>query len=250
MPGGPCGSTVHRFHAPDLPGEGALLALPGEEARHLAQVLRLTIGDAVRVFDGHGREHHARVENAGRRRVEVRVGPPAAPAPEARARITLAAALLKGDKFDDVVRDAAMLGAAAIQPLVTAHTDVPAARAGSTARLDRWRRVALSSTKQCGRAVIAEVAAPAPLGERLRGLPSPWIVLAEPVTGEAGPLPAPPDAATVFVGPEGGWSAEEIAAFRDGGAHFLRLGGRTLRADAAPLVALGVLLYEWERAVT
>jgi 16S rRNA (uracil1498-N3)-methyltransferase len=246
MPGGPCGSTVHRFHTPDLPDEGALLALPDEEARHLTQVLRLTIGDAVRVFDGHGREHHARVENAGRRRVEVRVGPPAAPAPEARTRITLAAALLKGDKFDDVVRDAAMLGAAVIQPLVTAHTDVPAARAGSTARLDRWRRVALSSTKQSGRAVIAEVAAPASIDERLRHLPSPWIVLAEPAIGKGGPLPARPETATVFVGPEGGWSAGEIAAFKDGGAHFLTLGGRTLRADAAPLVALSVLLYTWD----
>lgn len=246
MPGGPCGSTVHRFHAPDLPDEGVLLALPDEEARHLTQVLRLTIGDAVRVFDGRGREHHARVENAGRRRVEVRVGPPVIPAPEARTHITLAAALLKGDKFDDVVRDATMVGAAAIQPLVTAHTDVPAARAGSTARLDRWRRIALSSTKQCGRAVVADVAPPASLGERLRHLPSPWIVLAEPATGEGGPLPARPETATVFVGPEGGWSADEIIAFTDAGAHFLRLGGRTLRADAAPLVALSVLLYEWD----
>lgn len=246
MPGGPCASTVHRFHAPDLPDEGALLALPDEEARHLAQVLRLTIGDAVRVFDGRGREHDARVENAGRRRVEVRVGPPAAPAPEARTRVTLAAALLKGDKFDDVVRDGAMLGAAVIQPLVTAHTDVPAARAGSTARLDRWRRVALSSTKQCGRAVIADVAAPVSLREGLRQLPQPWVVLAEPAAGEAGTLPARPREATVFVGPEGGWAIDEIIAFRDGGAHVLRLGGRTLRADAAPLVALSVLLYAWD----
>ena len=238
---------MHRFHAPDLPDEGALLTLPEEEARHLSQVLRLTIGEPVRVFDGRGREHVARVENTSRLRVEVRVGPAAPAAPEARTRITLAAALLKGDKFDDVVRDAAMLGAAVIQPLVTAHTDVPAARAGSTARLDRWRRVALSSTKQCGRAVIADIAEPAPLRERLRQLPSPWIVLAEPATGKGGTLPAPPDAATVFVGPEGGWSAEEIAAFSDGGAHFLRLGGRTLRADRAPLVALAVLLYEWDR---
>ena len=236
---------MHRFHAPDLPDEGALLALPDEEARHLTQVLRLSIGDAVRVFDGRGREHHARVENAGRRRVEVRVGPPAIPAPEAGIRITLAASLLKADKFDDVVRDAAMLGAAVVQPLVTSHTDVPAARAGSTVRLDRWRRVALSSTKQCGRAVIVEVAAPASLDERLPYLPSPWIVLAEPTTGKGGPLPARPGTATVFVGPEGGWSAGEIAAFSDGGAHFLQLGARTLRADAAPLVALSVLLYAW-----
>jgi 16S rRNA (uracil1498-N3)-methyltransferase len=237
---------VHRFHSPDLPDEGALLTLPDEEARHLTQVLRLTIGQDVRVFDGRGREHVARVEHAARHRVELRVGPRAAPAPEAPTRITVAAALLKGDKFDDVVRDAAMLGAAAIQPLVTTHTEVPAARAGSTARVDRWRRVVLSSTKQCGRAVIAGVAAPMSLVEGLHRLPRPWVVLAEPAAGQSGTLPARPPEATVFVGPEGGWSDDEIAAFKNGGAHFLRLGGRTLRADATPLVALTVLLYEWD----
>lgn len=236
---------MHRFHAPDLAHEGALLTLPDEEARHLTQVLRLTLGETVRVFDGRGHEHLARVEQASRHRVEVRMGPPATPAPEAPTRITVAAALLKGDKFDEVVRDAAMLGAADVQPLLTTHTDVPAARAGSSARVERWRRIVLSSTKQCGRAVIAGVAAPVPLRDGLRHLPSPWVVLAEPAAGEAGTLPAPPREATVFVGPEGGWSADEIAAFRQGGAHFLRLGGRTLRADAAPLVALSVLLYEW-----
>lgn len=236
---------MHRFHAPDLPDEGALVALTDEEARHLTQVLRLTIGETVRVFDGRGREHLARVDNAGRQRVELRVGPPVAPAAEASARITLAAALLKGDKFDDVVRDAAMLGAAAVQPLVTAHTEVPAARAGSTARVERWRRVALSSTKQCGRAVIISVAAPASLSDALDHLPRPWIVFAEPAAGEGGPLPERPHQATIFVGPEGGWSAEEMSRFRAEGAHVLRLGGRTLRADAAPLVALTVLLHEW-----
>ena len=245
MPGGPCGSIVHRFHAPDLPDEGALVALSDEEARHLAQVLRLPAGETVCVFDGRGRQHLARVDSAGRQGVELRVGPLIAPAAEAPTRITLAAALLKGDKFDDVVRDAAMMGAAAVQPLVTARTEVPAVRAGSTARVERWRRVALSSTKQCGRAVIAAVAVPESLVDGLRHLPRPWIVLAEPVAGHADPLPERPGEATVLVGPEGGWSPEEIAALEDGGAHFLRLGERTLRADAAPLVALTVLLYKW-----
>ena len=69
---------MHRFYVPDLPHEGALVALSDEEARHLTQVLRLALGDDVRVFDGHGREHLARVEVAARQRAEVRVGPQAA----------------------------------------------------------------------------------------------------------------------------------------------------------------------------
>src|SRR5262245_28438399 len=139
---------MHRFYVPDLPPEGSLASVTGDEARHMTQVLRLAIGDEVLVFDGRGRQHGARVEIAARQRAEVRVGAAVAAAAEAGVAITLAAALLKGDKFDDVVRDATMMGVAAVQPLVTERTEVPAARAGSLARVERWQRVALSAVKQ------------------------------------------------------------------------------------------------------
>ena len=238
---------MHRFYVPDLPHEGALVALSDEEARHLTQVLRLALGDDVRVFDGHGREHLARVEVAARQRAEVRVGPQAAAAPELPLRLTLAASLLKGDKFDDVVRDAAMLGVHVVCPLVTARTEVPAARAGKVSRVERWKRVALNSAKQCGRAVVPEIQEPQSLIEALALLPRPLIALAEPSL-EAGTadLPARPDTATVLVGPEGGWAPVEVEALAAAGANFFSLGGRTLRADAAPLVALTALLWEWK----
>lgn len=234
---------MHRFYAPGLPREGGSVVLSADESRHLSQVLRLGTGAAVRVFDGHGREHDARVESVGRSGAVLRVGAPAPPAPETAVRVTLAAALLKGDHFDAVVRDATMLGAAAIRPLVTARTEVPAARAG---RLDRWRRVAVGAAKQSGRAVVPDIAAPAALAEALAALPRPLIALAEPASGAGtGRIPAAPPEATVLVGPEGGWAPDEIAALERSGAVLLQLGGRTLRADAAPLVALAVLLHEW-----
>jgi 16S rRNA (uracil1498-N3)-methyltransferase len=239
---------MHRFHVPDLPHEGALVALVDEEARHLTQVLRLSLGDDVRAFDGRGREHMARVEVAARNRAEIRVGPQVEAAPEPGVRLTLAAALLKGDKFDDVVRDAAMMGVQAIQPLVTARTEVPSARAGKGSRVDRWRRIALSSVKQCGRAVVPEILEPVPLAEAVSSLPRPMIVLAEPSasTAHSTVAGAPPDAATLLIGPEGGWAPAEVEALAAASASFLQLGGRTLRADAAPLVALSVVLYAWK----
>jgi 16S rRNA (uracil1498-N3)-methyltransferase len=238
---------MHRFYVPDLPHQGALVALSDEEARHLTQVLRLELGDEVEVFDGRGRSHVARVEVAARQRAEVRVGAMSNSAPEVSVRLTLAAALLKGDKFDDVVRDAVMLGVHAIQPLVTARTEVPAARAGKVSRVERWKRVVLSSVKQCGRAVVPEVEEPQNLAEALAQLPRPLIALAEPSLGvRPGELPPRPDTATVLVGPEGGWAPAEVDALSSAGAILLSLGGRTLRADAAPLVALAVVLTEWK----
>ena len=238
---------MHRFYVPDMPHEGALVELSDEEARHLTQVLRLSLGDDVRVFDGRGREHVARVEVAAKQRAEVRVGAQATAAPEVPVHLTLAAALLKGDKFDDVVRDAAMMGVRVIRPLVTLRTEVPAARAGKVSRVERWRRVALSSVKQCGRAVVPEVEEPQILAVALASLARPLVALVEPSLGaRSGQLPPRPDAATVLVGPEGGWAPADVEALEAAGAILFSLGGRTLRADAAPLVALAVVLAEWK----
>ena len=148
---------MHRFYVPDLPEEGHSGPLPPEEAQHLLRVLRLAKGDQIRVFDGGGREHVARVEALTKSDAIIRVGEPASAAAEPRVALTLAQALLKGDKFDDVVRDATMLGVARIQPLLTARCEVPRARSGDTGRVDRWHRVAVSSAKQCGRAVVPGV---------------------------------------------------------------------------------------------
>src|SRR6478672_8502612 len=134
-----------RFYAPDLDPEGPTTALPPDEALHLTRVLRLGQGDQIAVFDGRGHEFLARVAAASRDRVQVDLIEPVSPVAEARVPLTLVQAVLKGDKMDDVVRDATMMGVAAIDPIVTARTIVRARRTES----DRWSRVAVASAKQC-----------------------------------------------------------------------------------------------------
>lgn len=237
---------MHRFYAPHLPAIGEPFPLPEDEARHLAQVLRLAPGDEVRVFDGRGREHAARVEQAGRGGALLRLGAAAAAAPEPPVRITLAPALLKQDRFDAVVRDATMLGVAGVQPVVTARTEAGARRGDPRQRADRWRRIAVSSAKQCGRAIVPLIEPPVPVADALDRLPRPLLLAIEPsAAAGTGALPARPETATLLVGPEGGWTPGEIDAARAAGASFVSFGQRTLRADAAPLVTLTVLLHEW-----
>jgi len=237
---------MHRFHAPDLPPTGELVELPEDEARHLVQVLRLGPGDDVRVFDGHGREHEARVEHVARGRASLRVGPAVPAAPEAAVAVTLAAALIKGDRFDDVVRDATMLGVAAIRPIVTARTEIAARRGDPDRRVERWRRIAISSAKQCGRAVVPDILSPASFADALRDLPRPLLLAVEPSAADGGRIPdGVPQAASLLIGPEGGWAPEELDAARAAGACPVSFGRRTLRADAAPLVALTVLMHHW-----
>jgi len=102
---------------------GVCVTLPADEGEHLTRVLRLKPGDALRVFNGHGSEFDGFVDDAGKAGVRVRIHSVAEAAPETRVAITLAQAVLKGDKMDEVVRDAVMLGVAAIQPMVTARTE-------------------------------------------------------------------------------------------------------------------------------
>lgn len=243
-----------RFYGPDAANPGDVVALPQDEAQHLTRVLRLKPGAAVRVFDGRGHEFDAVVEEAGKSRVLVRLGRPRQPVPEPRISITLAQAVLKGDKMDDVVRDAVMMGVAAIQPLVTTRSEVTLAGLARARRIQRWQRIAISSAKQCGRATVPRIHQPQAFESALHDvshltLPGPAFMFVEPAaSSDAASLSemgvVPPKEATVVIGPEGGWTSEEIGRAAPT-CRLVTLGGRTLRADAMPIVALAALFALW-----
>lgn len=244
-----------RFHAPGTYTSGDLVALPDDEAQHLTRVLRLRPGDPLRVFNGAGAEFDASVDQVSRTGVHVRIGAAGTPAPEPRVAVTLVQAVLKGDKMDDVVRDAVMLGVAVIQPIVSRRCEVTPVSLQRGRRRERWTRVAVSSAKQCGRAVvpaIREIERFEALPEALVSLrvPSPAFVLVEPsaaagATGLRDLDTAPPREASIVIGPEGGWDPAELEQVSRA-CHFVTLGGRTLRADAMPLVALSALFTHWK----
>jgi 16S rRNA (uracil1498-N3)-methyltransferase len=244
---------MHRFYAPALDAGDETVALLRDEAEHLTRVLRLGVGDTVAVFDGRGHEFVARVASALRRDVRVQIVSRLEPAAEPGVALTLAQAILKGDKMDDVIRDAVMLGAAAVQPIVTRRSETTVAALMKGARLDRWRRVALASVKQSRRAVLPEIRMPltldTALDEPAGGL---QLMLVEPSASvRVEPMsalrqePVPADA-TLYIGPEGGWAAEECTAAVAKGVRLISLGPRTLRADAVPVAAISVLNFLWE----
>jgi len=235
-----------RFYLPHLDAAVRETAVPADEASHLTRVMRLGVGDEIAVFDGRGHEFRARVVSAARGKVRIELVDPIEPAPEARVPITLVQAILKGDKMDDVVRDATMMGAAAIEPIVTARTIVRARRTES----DRWSRVAVASAKQCRRAVVPTIAATREFSDWLassaHGL---RLILVEPSVADrdieslhvlenhaAGSL-------ALIVGPEGGWTPEERVQAEETGCLAVTLGGLTLRADAVAVAAMAIARF-------
>jgi 16S rRNA (uracil1498-N3)-methyltransferase len=245
--------SLARFFAPAAGVTGDRVLLPADEAEHLTRVLRLSPGDRVRVFNGRGAEFEAVVDAADRGGVRLRIGAPCTPAPEPRLAITLVQSVLKGDKMDDVVRDAVMIGVAAIHPIITARSEISIGSLTRSRRRERWDRIAVSSAKQCGRAVVPAIAEPrqfAPSDPSFgAAFPAPVFILVEPTAASGVTLgrlegTKVPDRATLIVGPEGGWTSEEV----DAAAALwtpLTLGRRTLRADAMALVALSALFARW-----
>jgi 16S rRNA (uracil1498-N3)-methyltransferase len=213
-----------------------------DEAHHLARVLRARPGDPVQAFDGAGDEADGRVVAVVDGAVELELEPPRPSPREAPLAVTLAVALLKGDKLAQVARQATELGVADVAPIVTRRCDVPRLSPG---KLGRLRRVASEAAKQSGRARVPDVREAVALAE-LRWEGEAW--LADPeaergVDAATDRLAADgAEALTVITGPEGGLTEEERAELTARGVRPVRFGPRVLRAETAPVALAAAVL--------
>ena len=135
-----------RFHVPGMNSTADRVELPEDEAEHLVRVLRLGVGDQVDVFDGRGGLWRAEIVQVGKKSAAVRPIEPGTPARELGVQLSLVVSVLKGDKIDDVVRDAVMLGVTSIRPVISERSEIGLAAHGARARGSRdgsgspWRR--------------------------------------------------------------------------------------------------------------
>lgn len=213
-----------------------IVTLTSDEARHLREVLRLKPGDEVQVFDGAGKEFRAIVLNARRESAELELKDEITSArPESPLQLTLAVALLKGEKFDLVVQKGTELGVNRFVPLTTRYADIRLRdEADAAKRVARWQRIALEAAKQCGRAVVPEISTPIPFDSVIKE--DSCLMFAE-----RGGKPLNTDLKTrtlvAVVGSEGGWSDEELEQARAANVQIVTLGGRVLRAETAAITA-------------
>ena len=248
--------TRRRFYGPPeaFAPEARSVTLRVEETRHLRDVLRLKSGDEVYVFDGAGREVRGKVRKIARDSTEVSVVSEVEPGrAESPLKLTLAVALLKGEKFDLVVQKVTELGIVRVIPIITARADVKIRDDDDAERkLIRWRRIALEATKQCGRARLMDIENPIAFGdliERTRADDELRLMFSErdgtslaaaaPETDERG------DSVIALVGSEGGWADEEIDQAHVAGWKIVTLGGRILRAETAAIVVATLLQHRF-----
>jgi len=231
-------TTPPLFLVPELADR---VLLDGPEGRHAAAVKRIRVGETVQLSDGRGAVARAEAVVVGRDTVEFAVlSRSDVPAPA--LRITLAQALVKGDRGELAVETATEAGVDAIVPWRAARCVAKWEQGprGEKA-LAKWRSTVREAAKQARRAWVPEVAEPASTRE-LAGFPGQVLVLHEsaPAVLRAGDLPASGEVMLV-VGPEGGIADEELELLVGAGARIVRLGPEVLRASTAAAVALGAL---------
>ncbi len=229
----------HRFYAPPTQRNDSQILLNEDEAHHLTRVLRLQQGATVYAFDGAGIEYECRVAQADKRTVTLEIQHQLTDAVDSPLRLTLAQALVKGDKFDWIVQKATELGVTCIVPLITDNSDIRKAEERAEQKLARWRRIALEAVKQCGRRTLVEIVEPQGFAEFCANDQSELRWLLAERNGQPMPtLAATVNSLSVAIGPEGGWSDAELALAHEYQFNALQLGRRILRTETAALVAL------------
>lgn len=230
----------------ELRGEG--FALTGEDARHLQTVLRLGCGDRVELFDGHGALRTAEVTAAAKHSLTLKPVEAVREAPRHATSITLYACISKGKRMDWTIEKAVELGAERVVPVLSHFTVVKIPPEERPAKRERWARVAEDAARQCGSAWIPEVTEPMPFAEALELAKQAMPVFVGALTPEARPMreelarfSAPPKCAGWFVGPEGDFSSDELAALTAAGGIPVSLGELVLRAETACLYGLCTL---------
>lgn len=251
---------MHRFFiAPELVKDmGVYLSLPRELAHQVRDVLRLNLGERLILLDNQGNEILAAVESSSRAGVIVQLLERHAGKAASPIRILLCQGLMKAARFEWILEKGTELGVAAFLPVLCQRSTAGLQETG-TAKIQRWQRIIQEASEQCGRSTLPELQAARPLARALGDIPTgalaimPWEedrgqslrdVLAGVRMRVAGVVI--PQTVLLFIGPEGGLTAEETSLARRHGVQVVTLGARILRAETAALACVANVMYALE----
>lgn len=220
--------------------------ITGEQAHYLSLVLRLAPGELLTVFDGHGYRYECKTVSVHRKGVIAEVIKKDSYSTESPITVILAQGIAKGDKMDFIVQKSTETGVSKIVPLITERSQVR-----HTGKIERWRKIALSASQQSGRSRVPDIEEPVYFREFLKNANverSPGLIFSEEQKGKSLKeiLETFRDIKTIMliIGPEGGFSHEEVELAAGKGFAVVSLGPRILRTETAPIAAASIIQYE------
>ena len=237
-----------RFYCPLPLSIGASLALPDHVAHHI-QVLRLLQGAMITLFNGEGGEYTATLSVIEKKRVQVDIKAFAATDIELPYAITLAQALPESSKMDWIIEKAVELGVAGVHPLSSQRCVVRLSAERAEKKIAHWQGIIISASEQSGRNRLAQLTPPSQFNQWIEQQDLHKRILLSPRATQSLANWAqhqPPQAVTLMIGPEGGFSGEEEELAIARGALLLSMGARVLRTETAGLAAVAMLNALWD----
>ncbi len=241
--------STNRFFVPASRFEGELVRLSREQAHQVRQVLRLGPDDTVVVLDDRGAEYEVLLTSVGPKEAVGRVVSTRPAAGEPKVQLTLFQSLLIREKFEWVLQKATEVGVTQIVPVLTARGLVRTKQIEEN-KLDRWQRILTEAAEQAHRGRIPRLEPVVPFADvfsrfvgfdrLLIAAPSETVSLHAALQG----IERPETSIALLIGPEGGFTEEEVALAREKGALAVGLGPRILRTETAAIVACALILYE------
>lgn len=234
---------IPRFYCPCPLALEQTLNLPEEVFRHAIQVLRLQIGESLLLFNGEGGEYLAELTAINKRSATVLIQKFDPSDGESSLTLTLVQALIKPDKMDFALQKAVELGISAFQPLITQRSVVRTDKEKIDKKLQHWQAVVVSACEQSGRTKLPKIYAPQTLNQYLSQLDdsTTYLLLAPGSRQDLSQVTVKTNHLAVLIGPEGGFTTEEVEACLVAKMQGIALGKRILRAETASTSVLAIL---------
>lgn len=266
---------MHRFYVPNIAtsdvgragpeASNRAISLDGPVARQLKTVLRVVVGDRIRLFDGSGSEWEVEVDHVGKDGISTKLISAVEPVPDPSVKVTMLLGLARPERIELAIQKCTELGVVRFVPVISERVQGSAVGAPSAKRLDRWRRIAIEAAEQSGRATVPTVEMPAPIMDSVKKQLTlgPLLCMWEEVSarsislGESlqeirfpktvtNPQSEPPVDLELgaLIGPPGGLSDREAEAIQQAGGRLVTLGPRVLRSETAAIAVMSAILYE------
>lgn len=241
-----------RFYAsPEFifPEKGIIEIRDKDEIRHIYKVMRLKNGDKINVFDGIQKEYTGVIENINNNCINIRITGETIYKPDKQYNVTLYQAVTKKVKMDYIIEKAVELGVDRIVPILTERT-VPLINEFDENKLKRWKAIAITASKQCGRIKLPEISPVITFERSLIDVKGHELILFAAIHKDGKPLKealrnAKYGNIAVFIGPEGDFSQKEVSLAKDNGFIICSLGSLVLRVETAMIYLLSCLTYEY-----
>lgn len=226
--------------------EGLVVQLDQSATRHIIQVLRLSIGTPLIVFNGKGGEFTASIVELDKRQVKIKIAKFIAIERESTLNLHLAQGIARNEKMDLIIQKAVELGVSRITPLITQHSIIKLSSERWEKRWQHWQNIIISACEQCGRNQVPKLDHPILFNEFISTTNeiNKFILHPEKISDEH-KLPAKINAAVLLIGPEGGFSDEEITLAQQRQYISIQLGTRILRTETAGLAGIVALQVKY-----